>query len=302
MHDKNAGVTTGQTRRGRFGTVLIACLASAVLVTPIAIGATGSPLREGKRNPSEGSASKETRIIARTKANVYGTRQSNLGAGGSAIYGCRSRADFSQLADPAKSTPCLRVNNLNNGLVFSYRFSSGGVGGVYQAGLDSKNNPKARPFITNATGVATGLNADRVDGMHADEIIAAGKAALVGPQGPKGDPGPAGDPGPRGPVGATGGACDPARFPQSCKGEPGARGTKWFTGMAAPPDPNLAGSLPGDFYLVLQSGNSNGDVYEKTSPSAWTKRGSLEGDLRPPTPTEVQGYVDNACSRGLCGG
>ena len=33
-----------------------------------------------------------------------------------------------------------------------------------------------KPFTTNATGVATGLNADRVDGLHAGEIISAARA------------------------------------------------------------------------------------------------------------------------------
>ena len=37
-------------------------------------------------------------------------------------------------------------------------------------------NPAARPFTTNATAVATGLNADRVDGLDAAQL-----AALPGP-------------------------------------------------------------------------------------------------------------------------
>lgn len=176
-------------RERRLGFVFIASVASATAMAPFAIAATGSALREGLRN---GTATRETKIIARTHANVYGTRQSNTGAGGAAIYGCRTTSNLQELADPVKSTPCLRVNNLSNGLVYSYRFGSGRVGGLYQAGLTSANDPTARPFITNATGVATGLNADRLDGLQAQQIIDKARESLVGPagpQGPKGDPG-----------------------------------------------------------------------------------------------------------------
>ena len=117
MRDEGSAGAARQSRQGRLGFVVTACLASAALAAPIAIGATGSPLREGLRNPSSGSASRETLIIARTRANVYGTRQSNVGAGGAAIYGCRTRADFRELADPRRSTPFLRVNNLSSRLI-----------------------------------------------------------------------------------------------------------------------------------------------------------------------------------------
>ena len=265
---------TQRQRQGRLGFVVTACLASAALAAPIAIGATGNPLKEGVRNPRTGAATSETLIIASTRANVYGTRQSNLGAGGAAIYGCRTTADFSALADTTKSTPCLRVNNLRNGLIHSYRFGTGSVGGVYQAGATEENDPTARPFITNATGVATGLNADRVDGMHADEIIAAGRASLVGPAGLKGDTGAPGDQGPRGAAG---------------------RGSKWFSGVGAPPG-SLSDSVPGDFYINVQpSGAAKGDVYEKTGATTWAARGNLDGATgRPPTPTEIQDRVNTA--------
>ncbi len=286
MHNEQPVGATGQSRQGRLGFVVTACLASAALAAPIAIGATGSPLREGLRNPTQGSASRETLIIARTRSNVYGTRQSNLGDGGAAIYGCRTTADLRALADPARSTPCLRVNNLRNGLIHSYRFGAGSVGGVYQAGATGANDPRARPFITNATGVATGLNADRVDSMDVDEIIAAGRASLVGPPGPKGDTGPQGDQGARGPAG---------------------RGSKWFSGSGVPPA-TLGDSVPGDFYIDLASaGAGRGDVYEKTGPTTWTARGNLEGALGPPpTPAEIESMVNQAvatyCARpGNCG-
>ncbi len=186
-------------RRRRDGMIaLTACLATAGLLAPIAIGATGSAFREGLRNPARGSAVKETQIIASTPANVYGTRQSNLGQGGAAIYGCRTVSNLQELADTTVSTPCLRVNNLSNGLIYSYRFGNGRVGGVYQAGATTADDPTARPFITNATGVATGLNADRLDGLDAQQIIDAARQTQIGPRGPEGPPGPTGPAGPSG--------------------------------------------------------------------------------------------------------
>lgn len=276
-----------QSRGGRLGFVVTACLASAALVTPIAIGATGGALREGQRNPTSGSAKRESLVIARTGPNVYGTRQSNVGAGGAAIYGCRTTEDLGALGDTVKSTPCLRVNNLSNGLIFSYRFTRGGVGGVYQAGPTAATDPRSRPFITNATGVATGLNASRVDTLDADTIIGAIRATGTGPQGPKGPTGDAGAPGPAGP-----------------QGIPGARG-QWFQGPDSPPPANLAGALPGDFYLDLVDPGI-GNVFVRTSLGTWSP--SPDGqNIRGPqglarTPAQVaslQPYV-NAVVANYC--
>jgi hypothetical protein len=187
-----------------------ACLTALLCATPYAIGATGDALREGQRNPSSGDASRETEIIARTEQNTYATRQSNVGQGGGAIYGCRTTANLAELADPAASTPCVRVNNLNSGLAFQFAFK-GDVGGVIQGGPTTERDPTKRPFITNATGVATGLNSDKVDGLEASEIISIAREELVGPQGPQGDPGPRGDPGPLGPQGPTGPSSTPSQ-------------------------------------------------------------------------------------------
>jgi hypothetical protein len=44
-------------------------------------------------------------------------------------------------------------------------------------GRIESTNSSAAPFTTNATGVATGLNADKVDGKSADDIVAAAQAA-----------------------------------------------------------------------------------------------------------------------------
>ena len=289
--DDAAAGATRQSRQGRLGFVVTACLASAALAAPIAIGATGSPLREGLRNPGVGSAARETLIIARTPADVYGTRQSTLGAGGAAIYGCRTRADFQALADTRRSTPCLRVNNLSNGLIYSYRFAAGGVGGVYQAGPTTRPDLRAKPFITNATGVATGLNADQIDGVEPADIIASVRAGGVGPQGPKGA---TGDKGATGPPGEAGRPSPECSTPVTCP--------QWFTGADSPPPPGLPGSDIGDFFLDV-AGDGLGNVYEKTGPLEWRFRLNIRGPAgRPRTAAELQAlqpYV-NAVVANYC--
>lgn len=157
-------------------TVFTAALALGVLIAaPFATAGTRDPIREGIRNPASGDAERETQIIARTARDTYGTRQSNLGAGGGAIYGCRSVLDISSPAavgDPKRSTPCLRVNNLRTGKAFDLQSNTGRLIGVIQSGNNiASPRPTVAPFVTNATGVAVGLNADRVDSLSASEII-----------------------------------------------------------------------------------------------------------------------------------
>jgi hypothetical protein len=137
-------------------------IAGALLVglgaTPFAMGAgEGSPLKGGNRNPSSNASlayTSETEIIADN--DTFGTRQSNKGSGGGAIYGCRS-------APGAEA--CLRGSNLEKGRAFE--FATGGAEGGQITAVGGDN---AKPFTTNATGVATGLNADRVDSKSAEEI------------------------------------------------------------------------------------------------------------------------------------
>jgi hypothetical protein len=117
----------------------------------------GGSLVAGKRNPTSGQITRETTIIAKTGG--YATRQSNFnhGSGGGAIYGCRSNPG---------TQPCIRANNLTTGRAFEFA-TKGSEAGFIQA--DGAN---AKPFTTNAHGVATGLNADQVDGKSADDIVA----------------------------------------------------------------------------------------------------------------------------------
>lgn len=161
-------------RAPRTRSVVAATSLLLICSAPFATARTGDNLREGMRN---GTSTRETQIIsniASTTATTggYSTRQSNLSAdGGGAIYGCRSKAGGSA-ATPKPQNPCIRANNLSTGFAFEFNAARGDVGGLISVGPggDSK-----KPFVTNATGVATGLNADRVDNLDAAQIIAAAR-------------------------------------------------------------------------------------------------------------------------------
>jgi hypothetical protein len=152
--------------------IVLAAAAAAMIITPFAVAAgEGRPIDGGARNPSSNqslSYNRETEIIANTA--TYGTRQSNKSTnGGGAVYGCRSGPG----GTPRNNEPCLRGNNLSTGLAFEFAFE-GATGGT----IDSRvSGDTRRPFTTNATGVATGLNADRVDSKSASEITSDAAAA-----------------------------------------------------------------------------------------------------------------------------
>jgi hypothetical protein len=135
-------------------------MALAAVAAPQAMASgEGTNARLGVRNPSSGNLTVQTQIIA-SNSN-WGTRQSNKGAGGGAIYGCRS-------APGAES--CVRAVNLMNGIAFSFQSNSGSNVGSFQVGTSSAVNANATPFTTNAAGKVTNLNADHVDGLSASQI------------------------------------------------------------------------------------------------------------------------------------
>jgi hypothetical protein len=168
----------------RTRSVLLAAGLLAVGVSSFAVAGTGDPLREGKRN---GTTLRETEVVSNIASSTglkggYSTRQSNLSAsGGGAIYGCRSQAGGSKAA-PQPQNPCVRANNLSRGLAFEFQGTLGDVVGTITAGAGGDTK---KPFTTNATGVATGLNADRVDNLDATQIVAAAHDpfALISSQG-----------------------------------------------------------------------------------------------------------------------
>jgi hypothetical protein len=146
--------------RGHGPWIVVAAVLVALLVTPFALAAgENRPVRGGARNPSPNaqlSYTRETQIIANN--STYGTRQSNKSTrGGGAIYGCRARTG---------TNACLRGSNLSNGRAFSFSSNSGTEVGRIDGPA------AAAPFTTSATGVATGLNSDKVDGKDAATISA----------------------------------------------------------------------------------------------------------------------------------
>jgi hypothetical protein len=152
--------------------ILASALLVALMVAPFA-GAfgEGNGLRGGSRNPSPDARrayTKETEIIA--NVNTYGTRQSNKSTnGGGAVYGCRSAAG----GTPKGNEPCVRASNLADGRAFEFNANGGTEVGAITGPAT------AAPFTTTAKGVATGLNADQVDGKSADEITAAAQAKFA---------------------------------------------------------------------------------------------------------------------------
>ena len=145
--------------------LLATTAAAAVVAAPFAVAAgEGDPLRGGARNPSPDQTlalTRETEVIANT--STYGTRQSNKSDnGGGAVYGCRSKAGGSE----GDNEPCLRGVNLNGGRAFEFESSAGEAGRIEVGG----GGDAVKPFTTNATGVATGLNADRVDGLDSAQL------------------------------------------------------------------------------------------------------------------------------------
>jgi hypothetical protein len=169
----------------RTRSVLLATVVLAVMISPFAVAATGHVIRLDGRN---GTATSETQIIGRiagTDNNTggYTTRQSNLSdTGGGAFYGCRAAV---RVQNGPATEPCVRANNLSTGFAFEFNSTHGtSAGTITVAG----GGDKTVPFTTNATGVATGLNADRVDSKSADDIVkdsvaAASRFADVGADG-----------------------------------------------------------------------------------------------------------------------
>ena len=136
--------------------VLVSAIILAIGVPAVALGAgEGRALITGKRNPSGGSLTRETQIISSN--GTYSTRQSNVGAGGGAIYGCRALE---------AAEPCIRANNLKTGRAFE--FETGGK----TAGDIKVKDASGAPFTTNATGKVANLNADKLDDKDSADFAA----------------------------------------------------------------------------------------------------------------------------------
>ncbi len=169
--------------RGNTRALLISggILALFISGSALAVG-EGDPLTGGERNPSANQSQQfavETEIIGDIAASTaakggYVTRQSNTqtgaNAGGAAIYGCRAERGTAQGGEG-----CLRANNLASGIALEVQ--SSGVPALFQVGTSPGTVVDQPPFATNARGVVTNLNAERVGGASLENIQAAIRAA-----------------------------------------------------------------------------------------------------------------------------
>ncbi len=162
--------------RGNTRALLISggILALFISGSALAVG-EGDPLTGGERNPSAKQTQQfavETEIIGDIAASTertggYVTRQSNTqtgaNAGGAAIYGCRAERGTAQGGEG-----CLRANNLANGIALEVQ--SSGVPALFQVGTSPGTVVNQPPFATNARGVVTNLNAERVGGASLEQL------------------------------------------------------------------------------------------------------------------------------------
>src|SRR3954447_12779467 len=147
--------------KGQGKYLVISSVLLALLVAPFAVAADGDPVRAGGRT----TFTAITRVLG--DSSTYATQQSNLriGDGGAARYGCRSAAgkEF-----------CLLSKNMGGGGAFRFQAQKSLLGGSIEVVPPTgKTAADAKPFTTTAHGVATGLNADQVDGMSASDIVKA---------------------------------------------------------------------------------------------------------------------------------
>lgn len=159
----------GDRQDGNTKWVLAAAVGLALVISPFAVAQT-SGLIGGKRNPSSGAFSRETQVIA-SNSN-WGMRYSNraVGGGGGLLFGCRSEPG----GTPRGNYPCARSRNVAQGLAFEF-LTGGSLAGTITAGRGGDNT---KPFTTNATGVATGLNAERVGSQTPTQLTGAAVSAV----------------------------------------------------------------------------------------------------------------------------
>lgn len=148
-----------------------AAVVLAFVIAPFAVAQT-TGLIGGKRNPSSGSFKAETKVIASN--STWGMRYSNraVGGGGGLLFGCRSLPG----GTPQQHYPCARSRNVGTGLAFEF-VTGGSLAGTIAAGRGGDNT---KPFTTNATGVATGLNAERVGSQTPAQLTSAAVTAVQG--------------------------------------------------------------------------------------------------------------------------
>jgi hypothetical protein len=122
--------------------------------------AGGFPIRGAIHNPPHSAYFRTTGIFSNNGS--WTNRVENLGSGGAALDTCHA---------PGGGLACLDGYNLSGGLAFMFQ-TSGSTGGEILL-----SNPSGAPFTTNAHGVATGLNANFLQGRQASEFQLANQPA-----------------------------------------------------------------------------------------------------------------------------
>jgi hypothetical protein len=156
---------------GRVRSVLGAAFVLALVISPFAV-AQSTGLIGGKRNPRSGAFDTETKVIATN--DTWGMRYSNrtVGGGGGVLFGCRSEPG----GTPQRNYPCTRSRNVADGLAFEF-LTGGSLVGTINSG---RGGDGTKPFTTNATGVATGLNAERVGSKTPAQLTSDAVSAVQG--------------------------------------------------------------------------------------------------------------------------
>jgi hypothetical protein len=167
------GARTRLLRAGWRRAALLTGMALAIVAAPVALAAgagdrsahlatlsDNTPIKGAIHNPASSSYLRTTGIFA--NFNSWTLRVQNVGSGGAATFGCKAGSSGSA---------CLAAENTHGGYAFSFA-TTGNTGGKILL-----TNSKGAPFTTNATGEATGLNANYLQGKTASEFVTASGTA-----------------------------------------------------------------------------------------------------------------------------
>lgn len=170
---KDESAQTRVLRPGWRRATLLTGTALALVAAPVALAAGGAnhsahtaalsdntPIKGAIHNPASSSYLRTTGIFANFKS--WTLRVQNVGNGGAATFGCRAGGSGSA---------CLASENTKGGYAFAFA-TTGNTGGKILL-----TNPNGAPFTTNATGEATGLNANYLQGKKASEFLPANGTA-----------------------------------------------------------------------------------------------------------------------------
>jgi hypothetical protein len=203
---RQLGATARRRRRGgrapRARDVVLPVIALLAVTVPVAIAAPdgagrddpqvvaasgeGEPLELGRRNPGSGASNRETAVVANVAGGGLVLRPSNTAKGGRAIS---ATCDNDGLA---AEDGCAVYVNKGQGAAASFR-TAGSVpfalrdtnnGRVAHLNADRVDDLHASEIVAQAVGQARakpGLDADSVDGFSAESLVRSAFASTDGP-------------------------------------------------------------------------------------------------------------------------